>query len=289
MVNTTVRRRHAAFAAGFAALAMAAGLAAAPAQAADKTKYIALGDSFASGQGAGPYLDDCFRSENAYSELADESKAIKLVVNAACSGKTTQEVVSDQLRQLNKSTELVTITAGGNNIGFGAIITACAAALTGATPGEACNTAITGATAKLQGGQLYSELLSMIRSVQAAAPNARIVLTGYPYLLDPIEAGRTDPAGQFIYQATQLSDLLNGNILAAAAAANAATEDDLDVQFVDVRPVFLGHGALSPDPWINLIPSGPGEPVNPDNFHPNEDGYEAYFAVLSAAGAYSVS
>jgi lysophospholipase L1-like esterase len=290
MGNTTVRRRHAAFAAGVAALAMAAGVATAPAQAADKTKYIALGDSFAAGQGAGPYLDDCFRSDNAYSGLADDSKAIKLVVNAACSGKTTGDVVSDQLGQLNKSTELVTITAGGNNIGFGDIITACGVALAGATPGDACGTAITGATTKLQGGQLYSELLSMIRSVQAAAPNAKIVLTGYPYLLDPIEAGRTDAAALFIYQATQLSDLLNGNILAAAGTANAANKDDPEVQFVDVRRAFLGHGALSPtDPWINLIPSAPGEPVNPDNFHPNEDGYEAYFAVLSAAGAYSVS
>lgn len=269
---------------------MAAGMAIAPTQAADKTRYIALGDSFAAGQGAGLYLDDCFRSENAYPELADEAKAIKLVVNAACSGKTTQDVVSDQLRQLNKNTELVTITAGGNNIGFGAIITACAVALAGATPGEACNTAITGARTKLQDRQLYSELLLMIRGVQVAAPNAKIVVTGYPYLLDPIEAGRTDPAAQFIYQATQLSDLLNGNISAAAAAANAATKEDPDVQFVDVRSAFLGHGALSPtDPWINLIPSGPGEPVNPDNFHPNEDGYAAYFAVLSAAGAYSVS
>ena len=52
-----------------------------PAQAAEKTKYIALGDSFAAGQGAGPYLDGCYRSENAYSELADEAKAINLVTN----------------------------------------------------------------------------------------------------------------------------------------------------------------------------------------------------------------
>jgi lysophospholipase L1-like esterase len=284
MGKTSVRRRHSAFAAGLAALVMAAGVAAAPAQAVDKTKYIALGDSFAAGQGAGPYLDDCNRSENAYSELADEAKAIKLVVNAACTGKTTQEVVDTQLLKLSKSTELVTITAGGNNIGFGAIITSCGVALVGATPGDACGTAINGAMAQLQGGQLYSDLLSMIESVHAAAPNAKIVVTGYPYLLDPIEAGRTDAAGLFIYQATQLSDLLNGNILAAAAAADAAAEHDPKVQFVDVRSAFLGHGALSPtDPWINLDFT---HPDSPDNFHPNAEGYEAYFTALSDAGVY---
>ncbi|XTR53240.1 hypothetical protein ACOM2C_09380 [Pseudarthrobacter sp. So.54] len=107
----TLGRRRTALAAGLATLAMAVGAAAVPAQAVDKTKYIALGDSYAAGQGAGPYLDGCYRSESAYSELAAEVKAIKLVRNAACSGKTTQEVVDTQLRQLNKNTELVTITA----------------------------------------------------------------------------------------------------------------------------------------------------------------------------------
>ena len=252
---------------------MAAGLATVPAQAADKTKYIALGDSFAAGQGAGPYLDDCYRSDNTYSELADGPKAIKLVVNEACSGKTTQDVVDAQLSQLNKSTELVTITAGGNNLGFGAIITYCGVALAGVTPGAECDAATAYAAAQLESGQLYRDLVSMIESVQAAAPNARIVVTGYPYLLDPIPAGLTDPAALFIYQATELADDLNDAIAEAAGEAGAT--------YVDVRSAFLGHGALSPDPWINL-----GGPGNPDSFHPNAEGYEAYYIALNAAGAY---
>ena len=274
MGNITARRRLSAFAAGLATLAMAAGLATVPAQAADKTKYIALGDSFAAGQGAGPYLDDCYRSDNTYSELADGAKAIKLVVNEACSGKTTQDVVDAQLSQLNKSTELVTITAGGNNLGFGAIITYCGVALAGVTPGAECDAATAYAAAQLESGQLYRDLVSMIESVQAAAPNARIVVTGYPYLLDPIPAGLTDPAALFIYQATELADDLNDAIAEAAGEAGAT--------YVDVRSAFLGHGALSPDPWINLGGAG-----NPDSFHPNAEGYEAYYTALNAAGAYS--
>jgi lysophospholipase L1-like esterase len=275
MGNTTVRRRHAAFAAGLAALALAAGVASAPAQAADKIKYIALGDSFAAGQGAGPYLDDCFRSDNAYSELADESKAIKLVVNAACSGKTTRDVVNDQLSQLNKSTELVTITAGGNNLGFGDIINYCGIVLANLPPAQECAGAVAHAEAQLQSGQLESDLVAMIQSVQAAAPNAEIVVTGYPYLLDPIPAGLTDPAAQFIYQATDLADRLNRTIANAVAAV-----DDPQVQYVDVRAAFLGHGALSPEPWINLGTA-------PDGFHPNAAGYQAYFTALSQAGTFA--
>jgi lysophospholipase L1-like esterase len=286
MGKTTVRRRHSAFAAGLAAVAMTLSLAA-PAQARTVQDYVALGDSFAAGIGGGAYaMEDCVRSANAYSELADDLKSVRDVTNVACGGATTQEVVKTQLALLDKKTDLVTITAGGNNIGFGAIITSCGVALAGATPDDACGTAINGAMAQFQGGQLYSDLLSMIESVHAAAPNAKIVVTGYPYLLDPIEAGRTDAAALFIYQATQLSDLLNGNILAAAAAADAAAEHDPKVQFVDVRSAFLGHGALSPTPWINLIPTAPDEPVNPNNFHPNAEGYEAYFTALSDAGVY---
>ncbi|MFC0458824.1 SGNH/GDSL hydrolase family protein [Arthrobacter liuii] len=282
MGNAALRRRVPAFAASLASLVMAASLAAAPAQAVDKTKYIALGDSFAAGQGAGPYLDACYRSDNAYSELADQSKAIQLVVNAACSGNTTSDVVNTQLRQLNKSTELVTITAGGNDIGFGSIIGACGVALINVTPGQDCLDATTTANTLIQSKKLYNNVLSMINSVRAAAPNAKIVVTGYPYLIDPIPGGMTSPAALFIYQATQLADDLDGSIAEAAAFADGATAGDPKVQYVDVRLKFLGHGALTPgDPWINAATG------NADSFHPNAKGYQAYYSALNQAGVYS--
>jgi lysophospholipase L1-like esterase len=255
---------------------MALGLAAIPAQAADKTRYIALGDSYAAGQGAGPYLDTCYRSDNSYSELADEAKTIKLVTNAGCSGKTTRDVVDTQLRKLNKSTDVVTITAGGNNLGFGNLVTYCGALGFGDTSAaEACAAATAYAEAQLS-GPLYNDLVAMIEAVQAAAPKAEIVVTGYPYLFDPIPPGATDPRSLFIYQATQLADDLNGAIADAARNTGAT--------YVDVRSAFLGHGALSPDAWINLDLTNPG---NPDNFHPNVEGYEAYFSALGAARVYS--
>lgn len=280
-MKNSVRRRQSGLAAGLAALAITAGLTAAPAQAADKIKYIALGDSYAAGQGAGAYQDACYRSDNSYSELAAEDKAVKLVVNAACSGKTTWDVVNTQLRQLNKSTELVTITAGGNNIGFGDIINYCGVVLAQLPPDPKCGGALEQAEIQLQSGQLKSDLVTMIQSVRAAAPNAKIVVTGYPYLLDPIPAGMTDPAAQFIYTATNLADRLDDTIDAAAKEADAAAAGDPKVQYVDVRTVFLGHGALSPQPWINLGTA-------PDGFHPNAAGYQAYFKALSGSGVYSV-
>ena len=278
MGTLKLRRRRTALAAGFATLAMAAGLAAVPAQAVDKTKYIALGDSYASGQGAGPYQDDlCYRSENTYSELAADTKAIKLVANAACSGKTTQEVVSTQLGWLSKSTELVTITAGGNNLGFGAIITACGAVMVNPTVAAAalCDKVSADAAVKIGSGQLAAEVASMIRSVKAAAPKAEIVVTGYPYLYDPVPLNPADPMSVFIDQATQLADGLNGSIARAAGA---------EATYVDVTAAFAGHGILADDPWINLDYANL---ASPDNFHPNAEGYVAYYTALSKAEVYS--
>ncbi len=278
MGTLNLRRRRTALAAGLATLVMAAGVATVPAQAVDKAKYIALGDSYAAGQGAGPYLDACYRSENAYSELAAESKAIKLVTNASCSGKTTQDVVNNQLRQLNKSTELVTITAGGNNLKFGEIVTYCGAALASPTAAAAalCDKVTADATAQIASGKLARDVASMIQSVKAAAPNAKVVVTGYPYLYDPVTPNPADPMSLFIYKATLLANGLNDSI---AAGSGGAT-------YVDVRAAFAGHGINSAthEPWINLDLT---HPTSPDNFHPNAEGYEAYFASLNKVNAYS--
>ena len=284
MAASTVRRRRSAFAAGLATLAMTLSLAATPAQALDKIdSYVALGDSYAAGQGAGPYLDGCFRSDNAYSELADALKTVKVVTNVACSGRTTQGVVQEQLGQLNRKTDLVTITAGGNNLGFGDIGNYCGAVAFGnSAAGPACDAATAYAAAQIGNGTgpLYSDVISMIQSVHAAAPNAKIVVTGYPYLFDPLTSPPTDPLSTFIYQATLLADGLNGSI--AAAAGTAHTVGGIDVEFVDVRSAFAGHGALSANgPWINL---NFGDPTS--LLHPNAQGYQAYFTALSSAGVY---
>jgi lysophospholipase L1-like esterase len=276
MGSLKLRRRPTALAAGLATLAMAVGVAAVPAQAVDKTTYVALGDSYAAGQGAGPYLDDCYRSENTYSELAAESKAIKLVTNAACSGKTTQDVVNTQLRKLNKSTELVTITAGGNNLRVGAIFTSCAAAMVNPAAVPQCEAATAYAAGEIASKKLAGDVTAMIQSVKAAAPNAKVVVTGYPYLYDPVAPGQKDPMSLFINRAAQLADGLNGSIAAAAWATGA--------EYVDVRAAFAGHGINSAAPWVNLDLSAP---TSPDNFHPNAKGYEAYFASLDRAKAYS--
>lgn len=262
-MSTLKLRRRSALAAGLATLAMVVGAAAVPAQASSKTTYVALGDSYAAGQGAGPYLDSCYRSENSYAELAGQAKSIKLTTNAACSGNTTADIAATQLRRLNKSTELVTITAGGNDLNVGAIAVLCQA-----EPGSAaCLQSLASAQDLIGSGELTLRVTRLILAVQAEAPRAKVVVTGYPHLFAP--------APGIPVQANLFVDFLNAAIYQAAR--------DTGTQYVGVAGAFAGHGIGSGDPWINYNPSAP---LTAEDFHPNAAGYKAYYTALQGAGVY---
>lgn len=275
MGDRILRRRRAAFAAGLATLALALGTAAGPATAAPALAYVALGDSFAAGQGAGSYLDECYRSSLSYPADAVEKKSVRLAINAACQGSTTEVVVATQLERLNKSIAVVTITAGGNNLDTTGLLALCT------TPGQeaAClqglqARSIALAQAQTGSGPLFQGLVTMINAVKAKAPDARVYVTGYPLLFHSPEPG-------------SLQETVNGLTLGLNAVIEGAAGADgpAGAQYVDVAGAFLGHGIGSTDPWINYNPFAPG----PDDFHPNAAGYRAYHAALTAAGAYSTS
>lgn len=69
----------------------------------DPIQYVALGDSYAAGQGAGSYVDPvCIQSSLGYPVLLDSEKHINLSANATCTGATTSTVVDEQLSALNR-------------------------------------------------------------------------------------------------------------------------------------------------------------------------------------------
>src|ERR1700754_1011327 len=83
--------------------------------------YVALGDSYSSGNGAGNYISssgDCHRSNSAYPALWASANSPSSFTFAACSGAVTTDVINSQLGSLNASTGLVTLTIGGNDAGF---------------------------------------------------------------------------------------------------------------------------------------------------------------------------
>lgn len=225
-------------------------------------EYDALGDSYASGYGVPPY-EACGRSQSAYAVQLDGRMRIDLDDFVACAGATTASLVAGgQLGALDEDTDLVTISIGGNDIGWSQAVTACL----GGTDAQCAGT-----LALVQGrvtGTLPALLHGVYSQIQTAAPDAHVVVTGYPRLFSP-EYGAflaASPAEQVALN--EGADLLNDVIEAAAS--------EHDFQFVDVTRRFLGHGANSPDAWI-LGPFDPGA------FHPNAAGYEAYTAAVTAA------
>src|ERR1700712_1174706 len=55
-------------------------------------RYVALGDSYAAGRGAGSYLDDCLHTRASYPRLLDKFRGITLTRDASCNGATTVDV-----------------------------------------------------------------------------------------------------------------------------------------------------------------------------------------------------
>ncbi|MEE1790609.1 SGNH/GDSL hydrolase family protein [Streptomyces sp. BE308] len=228
------------------ALAAVAALGVAgPASAADSAAaggYVALGDSYSSGVGAGSYLSDsgdCRRSTNAYPYLWAAANSPASFDFVACSGATTGSVASTQLGVLSSSTTLVSVTAGGNDVGFADVMQDCVLS-SEATCVSSVNTAIS----QIQ-NSLPSSLDSLYSGIRARAPQAQVVVLGYPRfykLSGSCIAGLTETERSAINNA---SDVLNG-VLAKRAA-------DAGFTFSGVADEFTGHELCSGDAWLHSV------------------------------------
>ncbi|GAA5201364.1 SGNH/GDSL hydrolase family protein [Microbacterium jejuense] len=282
------RRVLAALAALTLGMGMLAAGAASPATAASSppvAKYVALGDSIGAGQGGGMPLDACARTDGGYAAQLDQAPKFNLLRNAACTGATIADVQA-QLSQLNRGTTVVTLTVGANDLGLDQVYAACAAVPAGGDLG-ACLGAVQGTVDAAP--DLVEPLAMLIAGMAQRAPNAALVVTGYPRLLQPVDVGscaQVAPVeqclalGSLAFAVTGATDALDGAIAAAAALAAA---HGAHAVFADVVPAFLGHGVqlvpgLPSDPWFGT------DPVNdPAGFlHPNHAGYAAYTQVILA-------
>ncbi len=227
-------------------------------------KLVALGDSYAAGQGAGAPLDGCLRSTAAYPYQLDAEPKLNLLRLPACSGATIEDVTNTQLSQVNKGTTLVTITAGANDAGAGAVYAACAP-----DPASfACQQAAVAAFGVVTSGAIAEDLQSLITAVAERAPRARIVVTDYPI---PFEVG-IDPVGDGV---NDLTALLNAQI---AAAVGQAAAGGADVAYASVWAAFLDHQVGDAEPWLGANPNDPFTFL-----HPTPQGQAVYAAAVLGA------
>ncbi|MEE4492383.1 SGNH/GDSL hydrolase family protein [Streptomyces sp. BE230] len=223
-------------------LAAAAALGMAQPASAAAGGYVALGDSYSSGVGAGSYLSDsgdCRRSTNAYPYLWAAANSPSSFAFVACSGATTSSVASGQLGSLSSSTSLVSVTAGGNDVGFADVMQDCVLS------GEATCLAGVNAAVGQMNNTLPSRLGSLYTSIHSKAPQAHVVVLGYPRFY---KIGGSCIAGLSEKERTAInnaSDVLNGVI--AKQAANAG------FTFSSVVDEFTGHELCSGDAWLHSV------------------------------------
>ncbi|MFG1780450.1 SGNH/GDSL hydrolase family protein [Micromonospora sp. NPDC049048] len=246
--------------------ALTVGLAAAPARA-DAPTYTALGDSYASGTGTREYYSDsgsCQRSRHSYPVLTAARLGATLTF-PACAGATVSGVLNGQLGSLNATTDHVTVSAGGNDIGWSSVIVQCA------LPWPAtCWSQIDNAENQIR-DTLPGRLDQLYSRIRGLAPNAQVAVVGYPRLFNGEECNliaRISPGEQAELNAA--ADLLATTIRSRAVAHGFA--------FLDARGPFTGHAVCDDVEWLN----GTSNPLG-ESYHPNRAGHVGYTAMVQAA------
>jgi lysophospholipase L1-like esterase len=241
------------------ALASAAAAAAAP-------PYVALGDSYSSGVGTRTYYNDgtsCQRSPKAYGPLISAARGYALNFQA-CSGAKTTDVNSNQLGPLNSTTNLVTITIGGNDAGFSNVIINCAAYY------FPCDSAIDSANSFIQ-NQLPALLDTTYNDIRSRATHAHVVVLGYPHLFtsDGTTCNFNALTSAHEKRLNSTADLLD-SVIQGRAQAHGLT-------YVDPRNAFLPHEVCSSSEWLN----GQSWPLS-ESYHPNVSGQADFTSLIEA-------
>jgi len=225
--------------------------------------YVALGDSYSSGVGTREYYDEgCKRSNQAFAVQIATARGYELK-HVACSGARVPDVRNNQLSALSTATSLVTISVGGNDAGFANVVTQCAKPWPTTCWGD-----IDGANAFIA-NQLPGLLNGLYSEIRTRAPNAKVIVVGYPRLFNGEECNalaRISPGEQ-----TELNDTADRLSNATSSAASAH-----GFQYVDARGPFTSHAICDDVEWVN----GLSNPVS-ESYHPNRSGHNGYTQLIS--------
>ncbi len=247
------------------------------------TPYVALGDSFSSGEGAPPFdrsttvssTNTCHRSSRAWPLLL-AGRSDGDTYSLACSGATLAEVIDSDDRRAERDrrssqvtrlariagVHLVTVTIGGNDIGFAGVLLRCATHFR-------CDryyAAHGHDRLRARIDALGARLPALYAAIKRASPVARVVAVGYPRLF-PLHPSRVTCAAlssigpeEVRYLNARTVDL-DATIRGAARAAGAG--------YVDAQDAFAGHAiGCAGAQWVNHL-----RLAHPEySFHPNATG-----------------
>lgn len=248
-----------------------------------KPEYVALGSSYAAGAGLGPRQPGspilCGRSTNGYPQRLSHRLGLS-IVDMTCSGSVTPDVSSGgqyfqeaQIRAIGRRTRLVTITVGGNDVGFVRDLSLLAA--------RNSNTLLGWSVRKTWGGPapasergfaaLHADLVALIDAIHARAPKARVIVATYPTVLPP-----TGTCPQLRLRAAEAELMRRVEIRLAAVTRSAAQSRGAIV--VDMHALGARHNACSAKSWTKGWGSVAQAP-----FHPSGLGAQATADAIAAA------
>jgi lysophospholipase L1-like esterase len=265
--------------------------------------YVALGDSYSSGEGAGSYdsatdiedHNECHRSTIAWTgdkpgdhaNLALPGSVDYERHSVACSGAILSDLVTSSHKgwagegpQLDRvgAPDMVTITIGGNDLFFSDIVKTCLVfpscqnwAAWGVEHGF-LKDIVDDLVADLR----YDLLTTSYEQIKAAAPEASIFVAGYPRVVPRSGlSGLPSTCPGLLLDPTETSWL--ADVADSLDDAIRCSAEQAGVHFVSVLDHFAGHEACAPGfDWINPVIWPPVE-----SFHPNRRGQREYARAVA--------
>ncbi|KAA1251215.1 SGNH/GDSL hydrolase family protein [Mycobacterium simiae] len=252
-------------------------------------RYVALGSSMAAGPGIRPRAAGApwwsGRSARNYPHLVAEQHHLELV-DVTYSGATTANVLSEhqhgappQLAALDGSEGLVTVTIGGNDVGYVPLLMAAS------VPKPVRQLPLVGArTAELLDrdardqalAHVFDSLCAVGSSLRRRAPQARIFFVDYLTLLPP--------PGMAAWPLSEDDVQLGRHVATTLERLTAAAAESTGCEIVRAAAASRDHHAWSTEPWT-VKPTRFGVPLpgRPAPLHPNGDGMRAVAELVLRA------
>lgn len=250
---------------------------------ADTLEYVAMGDSAA----AGPLIPNqdpalwCLRSDQNYPQIAARKLGAQLT-DVTCSGAKTDDFagrqfgfVAPQYDALRSTTDLVSVTIGGNDVGLVQTALSCIN-LFPEPVGLSCKDRLTAGGDQVAAAiaKWAPEFGAALDEIKRRAPHAKILVTGYGTYIRPGGCHPVQPIwardGDYLQASV---DLLSATAKAEAVKRGAT--------FVDLAAVSVGHDtcAAPADRYLEgLIPTTIAAPL-----HPNAAGMQAFGITVARA------
>ncbi len=258
-------------------LALAAVLLAAFAAAAAGARaanYVSLGDSYA----AGPLIPNpvlplgCLKSDHNYPHLAAPSLGVPLR-DPSCSGATTDDMTNPQdieidgpnppqFNSLDASTSIVSLTIGGNDIGFSEVAQSCITLNPFSHP---CLDKYDPGGHDILAERIEAtapKVAAVLQGIHSLAPAAKVYVVNYPAIFPETGFGCWPqmPIGFQDVPYLRSTEKRLDSMLATQAAANGAT-------LVNWYQASIGHDACKSSSirWVEpLLPNNPSAPIHPN-------------------------